>query len=619
MNTFSTKQVAEYISMFYPESRKEEVIDKIDCVITFFLSDDVKIFSLNSLKNTLVRFGLWLRGDEVSKFNQKILDILSIAIITQFFTKFGIDWSYYNSLLVQHKCKPVTEDFAASTVFSTGVNMGVSANANVTKIKNHVKQASDIVYQTSHPIIDNFVYYSQLLKLLKPKFQAFDIFKKIQYSILTEYLIKMENQIRAIERSEDSTIFNIAGQRVFKDYLSALYSSNRASSFNFKFVPFLVELNGIPGIGKSTIIHAIVDSLYPVLPFFNQKNLLYTRVNDKFWNGYNGQPFVLFDDPNQNARLLYDLDNEIIQMGSGQFVHPPMAFSKDTKFTSLIVFFSTNDLLVQTTRANKQAISRRISTFKCTPREHSGTIVNSQYGPVYKYHHCVPQSPFNLLLNKESYLTVILKFLHNVTNQLTHSLHILNNPFWFVENVVHVDFSCDYVEEITKFVTYCNSLNFKYQSPEDIMDGLLDEIIQEEMVAVRMEGTKELIIDRLQTEIISFLKGPDITSTKIDPPTKLSSAIFKALDNTTTLSTFSKEIMKNTNYTLELNYFHTLDSKNFVMYVTLPNSKPTIISFMTLDITNGQASHHYSAKWTANKRMFFELTKTYCSLYPKGF
>lgn len=605
--------------MFYPESRKEEVIDKIDCVITFFLFDDVKIFSLNSLKNTLVRFGLWLRGDEVSKSNQKILDILSITIITQFFKKFGIDWSYYNSLLVKCECEPITGDFAASTVYSTGLNMGISANANVTKIKNHVKQASDIVYQTSHPIIDNFVYYSQLLKLLKPKFQTFDTFKKIQYSILTEYLIKMENQIRAIERSEDSTIFNIAGQRVFKDYLSALYSSNRASSFNFKFVPFLVELNGIPGIGKSTIIHAIVDSLYPVLPFFNQRNLLYTRVNDKFWNGYNGQPFVLFDDPNQNARLLYDLDNEIIQMGSGQFVHPPMAFTKDTKFTSLIVFFSTNDLLVQTTRANKQAISRRISTFKCVPRENSGSITNSQYGPVYKYHYYVPQSPFNLLLNKESYLTVILKFLHNITNQLTHSLHILNNPFWFVENVTHVDFSCNYVEEITEFVTYCNSLNFKYQSPADIMDDLLDEIVQEEMVAVKMEVTKELIIERFQTEIASFLKDPDVTSTEIDPPTKLSSAIFKALDNTTTLSTFSKEIAKNTNYTLELKYFHTLDVKCFVTYVTLPNSKPTIISFMTLDITNGRASHHYSPKWTANKRMFFELTRTYCSSYSKGF
>jgi hypothetical protein len=103
------------------------------------------------------------------------------------------------------------------------------------------------------------------------------------------------------------------------------------------------------------------------LPYLSPSDYLYSRVNDKFWNGYAHQPVVLYDDPNQ-SRITYDLGFELIAIGGGVFTRPPMAFEKDMSFCSFVVIVTTNRRLSKSRlRVDKQALNRRIVTLTFTP------------------------------------------------------------------------------------------------------------------------------------------------------------------------------------------------------------------------------------------------------------
>jgi hypothetical protein len=133
------------------------------------------------------------------------------------------------------------------------------------------------------------------------------------------------------------------------------------------FTPMIIELNGPAGVGKTTFARFLSRLIGRKLPYLSPSDYLYSRVNDKFWNGYAHQPVVLYDDPNQ-SRITYDLGFELIAIGGGVFTHPPMAFEKDISFCSFVVLVTTNRRLSKShLRVDKRALNRRIVTLTFTP------------------------------------------------------------------------------------------------------------------------------------------------------------------------------------------------------------------------------------------------------------
>jgi hypothetical protein len=133
------------------------------------------------------------------------------------------------------------------------------------------------------------------------------------------------------------------------------------------FTPLIIELNGPAGVGKTTLARFLSRLIGRKLPYLSPSDYLYSRVNDKFWNGYAHQPVVLYDDPNQ-SRITYDLGFELIAIGGGVFTRPPMAFEKDMSFCSFVVIVTTNRRLSKSRlRVDKQALNRRIVTLTFTP------------------------------------------------------------------------------------------------------------------------------------------------------------------------------------------------------------------------------------------------------------
>ncbi len=106
----------------------------------------------------------------------------------------------------------------------------------------------------------------------------------------------------------------------------ALYDMKSYLDQNMKTIPVVIqELVSKPGLGKTTYVHSFATILSALVPFLKPKELVYNRVTDFFWNGYQGQPIVLYDDISHNKNRKIDIVGELIAIGSGVFESPPMA------------------------------------------------------------------------------------------------------------------------------------------------------------------------------------------------------------------------------------------------------------------------------------------------------
>lgn len=134
------------------------------------------------------------------------------------------------------------------------------------------------------------------------------------------------------------------------------------------------ELVGKPGIGKSLSVSSLSEILHVLVPFIPRNDLVYVRANDYWWNGYCGQPIVLYDDFThlKKNKMKFDFHFELIAMASGTFSNPPMAFDKDMIFTSLLGVVTSNFPLITAVHSQSvEAIKRRIVSMQYHPVEGS--------------------------------------------------------------------------------------------------------------------------------------------------------------------------------------------------------------------------------------------------------
>lgn len=212
--------------------------------------------------------------------------------------------------------------------------------------------------------IDNFTRSIYILKHFKfesevEKIQQYILYSRCAYEVNALFTYtKNHPECKKIKRN------------IFFDYLVTARD-------------FLVELNlprpeikifeviGKPGLGKTKTVSALAQFLQSLMPVLPLEDMLYVRSKDFFWNGYRGQPIILYDDiSHTNTRKSrVDFVDELISIGSGVLQNPPMAFEKDTKFTSIFCIITSNFPII-TTVANPDtasALKRRIISLKCSP------------------------------------------------------------------------------------------------------------------------------------------------------------------------------------------------------------------------------------------------------------
>lgn len=387
------------------------------------------------VRQILTHFGFeWILED------QGLTTAFYAVMLKDFVTTHTLDEEFLdNDSFPKQHLREAASIIETGSSFTGGVGVAVAnTGASSSYSKNFQLDPSfDIMYITGNQEIDNYIRYSLIAFHNYKNLQKMSKMRKLILIQLNNYLYKKSAHVIQMMRKLDSTRFKRNGQYVLSAYLENFANFHLSKNLEFrkyKVIPYLVELNGIPGVGKSTMVDFLSELMFAIFPFYEENDMKYNRVNDRFWNGYKQQPIVIYDDQNQNRELQYNLDNEVISLGSGQFVHPPMAFDKDAKFSSLFVLFTTNKRLLQTTKANKGAVARRVHTFKCEPKAHLGELVKDELdGEYWQYAPHVYQNPFNLLVNGGNCISLVFDFLQAQMKQTFVQDQVLKS-FWFIRD-----------------------------------------------------------------------------------------------------------------------------------------------------------------------------------------
>lgn len=142
------------------------------------------------------------------------------------------------------------------------------------------------------------------------------------------------------------------------------------------------EVVGKSGIGKSNAVFELRFLLHAIMPIIPCENMVYSRANDYWWNGYEGQPIVLYDDFTHSLKKMkFDLHYELISVASGTMRKPPMAFVKDMPFTSSMVYVTSNVPVLTTVHveATLSALKRRIISLTYKPLRNTFDFGNCRY------------------------------------------------------------------------------------------------------------------------------------------------------------------------------------------------------------------------------------------------
>lgn len=414
-------------------------------LIDFVCTKDNIVYGSEQIEMIMEHCGLkkLFRGISDQK-KEQLIRCVEQFILFNYFKRMSLNFDREGGPFKVENLEFVYGDITVGSSTTVGYSAGVAGTSSWNTEKNFRKEPTfEVMYVTGHRRVDEFSLASLYLKHYFSKMNSLSNFQRMQLWQLSNFVANKGSGLIKYMTSLKDTKFVKNQQHVLIDYVSNLLQSNseiRQALKLYSFVPYMLELNGVPGVGKSTFVNLLANIMTQIFPFIESDNMVYCRVNDKFWNGYHQQPIVLFDDSNQNDKLLFNLDNEIIAIGSGQFVHPPMAFEKDTIFGSSFVIFTTNDKLLTTTRVNQGAIARRLHTVEVTPKSHLGALtIDGDFATKWSYKKGVKENAFNLTFDSHSPNYIIHSFLAKLYNQIgtqTQTNSVFDDIFNEFENTV---------------------------------------------------------------------------------------------------------------------------------------------------------------------------------------
>jgi len=259
-----------------------------------------------------------------------------------------------------------------------------------------------ISYALLNSEIDKFIYPV----LLRRSFYFIPVVKKwINQETSTKYVVRLGGtSINYFAKYLDELIFNI----------SNLHSSHPKITFPV----CLLEFNGQPGVGKSTLaqkVSVLVSNFFSIESY----SQLYSRPDERYWSNYQQQLVVLYDDMNQSKKLNFNLGKELIDIGGGCFDSVPMASveEKGMAFSSVLCLLTTNRPIKSTLDVVPGALDRRFKS--CTVTRDGSLVLNAKDGTY------VPDFTSSV---EPLLLTVLSKFLVEV-HSLTYGVLYTPSPF----------------------------------------------------------------------------------------------------------------------------------------------------------------------------------------------
>lgn len=279
------------------------------------------------------------------------------------------------------------------------VNLSIAENGNSRDVPRKLKQ----IVLCSDETFTNFTYMVLLA--------TSGVLKPLAEQILIRYLVGKVEQMFSLTKA--NPIFTIGRRNVAYSYLTFVRQelADKFEIFRNQRVQ-IHEIVGESGQGKSMAAISLTQVIHAIVPFIPLNELIYTRANDYWWNGYCGQPIILYDDfTHIKKKIKFDLNYELIAVASGTFQNPPMAFEKNTVFTSLLVIVTSNIPIITTTSVleTQNALKRRIISQHWSKKTNveliSGTLYNYTEGADNR-------NVFSLLLETQNILnsTEIVEF-----------------------------------------------------------------------------------------------------------------------------------------------------------------------------------------------------------------
>nr|QWY79454.1 hypothetical protein DerpV6_gp1 [Dermatophagoides pteronyssinus virus 6] len=312
----------------------------------------------------------------------------------------------------------------------------------------NISKLTDII-QVEDDKIQNFSKIFFMIKKLNQK-DTLNKFENFVFNVYVNYLKgAVFEMFLYTKNSSESTIGRV---NIYYDYL--VFVKNYLGTIKIEQKPIkIVELLGKPGLGKSSAVCMLANILNLIAPLIPYQDLVYTRTRDFFWNGYVGQPIVLYDDVCHWNRTRVDPLSELIEIGSGTLTNPPMAFLKEVKFTSLACFVTGNFPIMTKCRNSETslALKRRIISGECTPFSECAQLVDGIYNYAFK------GTLYSSILHENSFIFSYLNSFSDNKRKRTISDEIFSFNDETQEENVHINDSQDSVNNLLQKYKYDDS------------------------------------------------------------------------------------------------------------------------------------------------------------------
>lgn len=257
-----------------------------------------------------------------------------------------------------------TEEFQNSLGFNLGiVNLGVtSSNAKDLPTNLNVVFNGDVTMHKFSTLMNTLYHMVECNSDLQ-KMKKFFLVRMLRSRVQSMFYYTAHNPQFLVGRRNIAYAYLTKCEKFINEQYCEMNIDNTRVQIH--------ELVGKPGCGKSRSVDAMYAMLKVFFPVLDRDDLIYVRTNDYWWNGYNGQPIIVYDDMMHNRRLKFDLNFELISIGSGTLRKPPMAFEKDMVFGSSFCYASNNiPIITKVSRPETaMALKRRIISQVVKPME----------------------------------------------------------------------------------------------------------------------------------------------------------------------------------------------------------------------------------------------------------
>lgn len=218
----------------------------------------------------------------------------------------------------------------------------------------------------SSPLVDKFVTEAQIITseansslLLTPGFRTRFWYAVMQALQIQKLLMQVPNNIASPHLARLCTEVIRLGNEKFMDI----------SASPVRYEPFVICIEGAPGIGKSDCVEALVNKMLAKINLSRPHSgaTYYRSPGSPFWSGYKDQPVVVYDDWMNLAdpeRVVTQL-SELYTLKSTSIFIPNMAHLEEKKIRGnpLIVVLLCNsafpDSVLNSAALHKSAIYRR--------------------------------------------------------------------------------------------------------------------------------------------------------------------------------------------------------------------------------------------------------------------